>query len=340
MRGRTFKLLTAAALVLAGAASLAACGSSGTTTTSDAASTGASPQATKLVVGVTGAACEAPLIVAKEKGFFAKNGLDVNLQMLGFDQIKVGLATGKVAAVVGNLEWIKPIEEGLDVKFIQGLHMGCIEGVSPKGSSIKTVADLKGKRLGINGVGDYPDVLARTALLNAGLDPDKDVTIKAYPGTDLPLALKKGEIDAFIMWDPIPSQYIAENGGNIWLNQSETPPFDKQYCCMLVVPGSQVDADPDTTKALSSAVTEAVTWVGEHPDETAQIEIDGKWVAGTETELAEQIGSYGWEPSGSKGKESLLTLAQELQKLGILNDGTDPQQLVDTVYRADLSAAQ
>jgi NitT/TauT family transport system substrate-binding protein len=333
------RLLTLAALALVSAAALAACGNAATSSNAGA-SGGASPQATKLVVGITGAACEAPLIVAKEKGFFADNGLDVDLKMLGFDQIKVGLATNKVAAVVGNLEWIKPIEEGLNVNFVEGLHFGCIEGVSPKDSSIKTVADLKGKSIGINGVGDYPDVLLRTALLNVGLDPDKDVTIKAFPGPDLPLALKKGEIDAFIMWDPIPSQYIAENGGNIWLSQSKTPPFDKQYCCMLVVPGTQTASTPEVTKAISAAVTQAAEWVGQHPEETAQIELQGKYVPGTEKELSKELASYVWAPSGSKGQESLLTLAQSLQRLGILNKDTDPQRLVDTVYRADLSAVQ
>lgn len=335
MRVRIITLLAALALVSAGV--LAACGGSESAATDDP-SDGASPEPTKVTIAVTGAACEAPMYVAKDKGFFEKNGLDVDMQMLGFDQIKVGLATGKIAAVIGNLEWIKPIEEGLDLKFIQGLHMGCIEGVSPPDSGIETVADLKGKRLGHNGIGDYPDVLVRAALLEEGLDPDKDVEIKAYPGADLPLALKKGEIDAFIMWDPIASQYVAETGGNIWLDQSKTPPFNEWYCCMLVVPGSQAEETPDVTRAISAAVTEATQWIATHPEETAQVEVEGKWAAGTLEELTEQISGYGWDPAGASGKESLLTLATTLEQLGILNEGTDPQELTDRIYREDLSA--
>jgi NitT/TauT family transport system substrate-binding protein len=326
----------AVALTLVSSLALAGCGSKAGSTSStgsaDASST-ASTAPIKIVYGVTGGACEAPVFAAKEKGFFEQNGLDVDVQILGFDELKTGLATGKVDATVGNLEWIKPIEEGMDIRFVQGIHRGCIRGVGKKGLNIKSAADLKGKRLGVNGIADYPDVLAESAIAAAGLDPKKDVEIKAYPGPELPLALKKGEIDAFIMWDPIPTQYLAENSGaTVWFDNMVTEPFNQNYCCMLTVSGKFADENPAALAKLSKAITEASLWVGKHPQETAKIEVEKKYVSGDEAQIAERLASYGWDPSVEEGKKSTLILAQQLQKIGLLNEGTDPQALVDRIY--------
>lgn len=287
----------------------------------------------KLVFAVAGGACEAPIYAAKEKGIFAKHGLDVELKTFGFDELKTGLATGKVNAVVGNLEWVKPVEEGIDIKFVQGIHRGCIRGVAKKGLNIKSPADLKGHVVGTNGIADYPDVLAQSSIAAAGLDPQKDVKLKAYPGAELPLALKKGEIDAFIMWDPIPTQYLAENpGSTVWFDNMVTEPFNQGYCCMLSVSGGWAAENPEVVKALSDAVSEGTEYVGLHPQEVAKIEVEKKYVAGDEAQIAERLASYGWEPSVERGKESTKILIGDLAKLGLLNDETDPAKLIEQIY--------
>jgi NitT/TauT family transport system substrate-binding protein len=95
----------------------------------------------------------APTFVAFQKGFFKAEGLDVELVQMAFDQLKQGLTTGKVDAAQANFAWFKPIEQGMNIKLVAGIHTGCIKAVTPSDSGIKTIADLKGKTIGVDAIG-------------------------------------------------------------------------------------------------------------------------------------------------------------------------------------------
>ena len=75
-----------------------------------------------------GAVCLAPLPVAIDHGFFAKQNLDVELVNYSgsTDQLLEAIATGKTDAGLGMaLRWLKPLEQGFDVKIAAGTHGGC-----------------------------------------------------------------------------------------------------------------------------------------------------------------------------------------------------------------------
>src|SRR3977135_1354481 len=92
----------------------------------NAASGGAS---NKIRVGYIGLTCEAPIFSAVEKGFFKEEGLDVEM-------IKCEWANYKDVLALGGFDithhlvmyFLKPIEQGLDVKFTGGIHRGCLRG--------------------------------------------------------------------------------------------------------------------------------------------------------------------------------------------------------------------
>jgi len=58
----------------------------------------------------------------------------------------------------------------------------------------KDIADLKGKTIGVDAIGGGPMIALSIALRSAGLDPQKDVQWKAYPGPQLDQAIANGEI--------------------------------------------------------------------------------------------------------------------------------------------------
>ncbi|STQ45967.1 Putative aliphatic sulfonates-binding protein precursor [Ewingella americana] len=74
----------------------------------------------------------------------------------------------------------------------------------PENSPIKTVADLKGKRVALNKGSDVNYLLV-SALENAGLKY-KDVTPVYLPPSDARAAFQRGAVDAWVIWDP----YLAE----------------------------------------------------------------------------------------------------------------------------------
>src|SRR5205823_10600895 len=73
--------------------------------------------------------CTVAALVAKDRGVFAEHNLDVELFNFGgtTDQLLEAIATGKADAGLGlALRWLKPLEQGFDVRVTAGVHGGCI----------------------------------------------------------------------------------------------------------------------------------------------------------------------------------------------------------------------
>src|SRR5438093_13539566 len=89
----------------------------------------------KVRVGYIGLTCDAPIYVAYEKGFFREEGLEPEL-------VKCNWATNKDALALASYDrshhlvmyFLKPIEQGLDVRFLAGIHRGCL----PAQAGVKT----------------------------------------------------------------------------------------------------------------------------------------------------------------------------------------------------------
>src|SRR5205809_3158329 len=81
----------------------------------------------KIRVGYIGLTCEAPIFTAVEKGFFKEEGLDVSLVKGEWANYKDVLALGGFGITHHLVMYfLKPIEQGLDVKFTGGIHRGCL----------------------------------------------------------------------------------------------------------------------------------------------------------------------------------------------------------------------
>ena len=129
---------------------------------------------TKVKVAYLGLTCEAAMFVAKEKGFFEEEGLDVEFVKTDWDGLRDGLGLGRFDANYTLIMYLlKPIEQGLDVKITGGVHSGCLRVQAGAKSSIQSVADLKGKRIGIPTMGSPPFLFASRVLAAQGMDPDE-----------------------------------------------------------------------------------------------------------------------------------------------------------------------
>jgi NitT/TauT family transport system substrate-binding protein len=149
---------------------------------------------------------EVPTEIAKRKGFYQEEGLEVR---------KIAIRTGiQVAALIaGELDYstVSGIVssasiQGLPVKTVMGwldrpLHMLIAR------SGIKTLADLKGRRIAVSGFNSVPHLAVREALVQAGMNPDKDVTFVALGGSsERVTALAAGSADA----SPVDLAYIQK----------------------------------------------------------------------------------------------------------------------------------
>src|SRR5215204_3342684 len=133
----------------------------------------------KVRVGYIGLTCEAPIYAAFEKGFFKEEGIEPELVKCSWSTYKDTLALGGYDITHHLVMYfLKPIEQGLDVRFLAGIHRGCLRVQAGVKTSIHTIEDLKGKRIGVPGMGTPPFVFANRVFGVHGIDAGKDIAWK------------------------------------------------------------------------------------------------------------------------------------------------------------------
>ena len=211
----------------------------------------------KIKVAYLGLTCEAPIFVAYEKGFFKDEGLDVELVKTDWDGLRDGLGLGKFDANHTLVMFLlKPIEQGLDVKITGGIHTGCLRIQAGLKTSAHTVADLRGKRIGVpNNMGSPPCIFATRVVATHGLDPKKkaDVEWVVLPPDGMALAIQKGEVNAVATSEPMGSILDGMGLVRTVFDQEVDPAYKDEFCCATVVSGSCARRDPSGAAKVTRA---------------------------------------------------------------------------------------
>ncbi|MBR1739779.1 MAG: ABC transporter substrate-binding protein [Ruminococcus sp.] len=335
--------LTAAAALLSSCSVTQADSSSKSSGGSDTKATSTDYKYGKIdIPGRDGALCGAPIYIAYENGYFAEEGFDVNLISADFETRKIGLNNGTIPIVNGDFQFFPSIENGIDVKVVDGLHEGCIKFAVRPDSDIETVEDLKGKKIGVDEIGGTPHQVASLWLENAGIsaDPsDGEVTFLPYSDGNLEFeALASGEIDVAALWDPLGSIHEKAGDVKIIFDLGTDPYFSGYFCCFLYASTKVINEKPDEVAALLRAYRKAQEFIYENPEETVDIIINGNYASIEDKELAvELIKSYGY-PSASehddswdqKVKDNVVYFVNGLSQIGYLE--SDPAEFADKIY--------
>ena len=295
------------------------------------------------IPGKDGALCGAPIYIAYENGYFAEEGFDVNLISADFETRKIGLNNGSIPIVNGDFQFFPSIENGIDVKVVDGLHEGCIKLAVKPDSDIKTVQDLKGKKIGVDEIGGTPHQVASLWLENAGISADAskgEVTFLPYSDGNLEFeALAKGEIDVAALWDPLGSIHEKAGDVRILFDLGTDPYFKDRFCCFLYASTKVLNEKPDEIAALLRAYRKAQEWIYENPEKAVDIIVEKKYASIEDKELAVQlIKSYGY-PSADKHNDSwdgrvesdVKYFVDGLSKIGYLK--SDPADFAKKIYQ-------
>ncbi|MDP4145087.1 MAG: ABC transporter substrate-binding protein [Bacillota bacterium] len=287
----------------------------------------------KVTIGQNGGICQAPLIIAYEKGFYQEEGLSPELIKGDYNSFRDMLATGKLDVTDGLVAtWLKPIEGGLDINFVLGIHTGCVSILTAKNSQYNKLADLKGKTIGISGgIGGGSMNLAYRAMYRDKLDV-KDFQFKDYPNDQLITALEKGDVQAIVIGDQLGTTYTNDGRTKTIRSSALDSDFKDEYCCLLGIRGQLVREDPETAKAIVRAVIKGANWVKDHKKETAQIMSEKKYVNGSPEYLEQLLNNYNYKPSISGGQNSVRVSIDEFKKLGVLDKNLDTKKETDKVF--------
>jgi len=157
----------------------------------------------------------APLYVGIERGYFAAEGVDVQLIPVpagaGDSIIQLQAGNFDAAATGAGATYWNAAHQGGAFRIVAPLHTERPPISSPlvisadRAAEIKTVADLKGKKIAVNNKGSAIEYWVYSALKKAGLNMN-DVTIVNMPFPQMPQALQNRAIDAAVITDPLATQ--------------------------------------------------------------------------------------------------------------------------------------
>jgi len=245
------------------------------------------PETTTAKLGYIPIIESAPLIIAQEKGFFAKYGMSkVELSKQASWGSARDVEIGSQGGGIDGGQWQMPmphlITEGLITKgnkpipmyvlaqlvthgnaiAIANKHLG--KGISLKLDTAKPLfSQLKSANTPFTAAFTFPhvnqDLWIRYWLAASGIDPDTDVKLLTVPAAQTVANMKTGTMDAFSTGDPWPYRLINDKIGfmaaltaEIWKNHPE------EYFAMR---GDWVDQNPKATKALLKGIMEAQQWL-------------------------------------------------------------------------------
>ncbi len=284
---------------------------------------------TKVRVGFIGITCEAPIFSAVENGFFQDEGLDVELVRCEWSKYKDVLALGGFDITHHLVMYfLKPIEQGLDVKIGAGIHTGCLRVQTGVKSPIQTVKDLRGKRIGVPGMGTPPFIFANRVLGANGIDAMKEIEWRVFPAGELGLALEKGEIDAIADSEPIGTLLLAEGRVKNIADQAKDAPYKDEYCCAVIINGKWLKANEQTAAAATRALLKGAKWVSVNPRAAARLSVEKKYLASNPELNTTAIGNLNYMPSVSGGENAVNSAAAEMKTAGMLSPTTDVAALV------------
>ena len=229
----------------------------------------------KLRVGYVAEPAHGLYYVAKDKGYFKDEGLDVELYQFG------SAAEGIVALNahkldVGTFGTTAPlvyITKGAEFTFFGGMMIGgqalVVRPERLKEFKGKSVSVYKGKRIGIVKL-STGDVVFKNALTKAGIDWKKEITtVELGSPAAIIEAVNKGLVDAGLLWPPNFS--LAEKNYGLKVSHYIEQWYPKYTCCRIIAFTKQFNENKELYKKFLIALIRGYHFYKTQPDETTNI---------------------------------------------------------------------
>jgi len=198
-------------------------------------------------------------------------------------------------------------------------------------SPIKTLADLKGKRIAAT-IGTDPFLFTLRALHTAGLNRD-DVEIVNLQHPDGRTALAKGQVDAWAGLDPHMAAAQIDDGDRLLYRNVDFNTYG-----FLNAREAFLKAYPDTVARVLKVYEKARVWIAAHPDETAQILADESKISLPVAKLQLSRNDFSQPLPGPTQIAALQAAAPILTQEQLVKPGTDLNQVIGTLIDPQVAA--
>jgi len=218
----------------------------------------------------------APILLAQEKGFFAKHGLEVALKPIPLNsQNPAALEAGEVDIAMPTASvLLQAINGGLDIVAVSGYsetvkddsNFGIV--VRPE-ANIKQPSDFVGKKVGVPGLNAFLHVMFREWLTMKGVDWKKVEFVEAqFP--QMEGILKSGSVDAVVAIQPFMSRIIGTKTGDLLSNFIRDMPAGMSIT-VFASKKAWAEKNQDAIKAYRAGFDEGSAYAHAHPDEARAI---------------------------------------------------------------------
>ncbi len=219
----------------------------------------------KVTIGTTPLADVMPAYIAKEKGFFAKRGLDVSFIFIPLNPtIPAALLADSIQVGAPNAAvFIQAVDGGLDLQLIAGSTTTPSMGAGMAYVSRADVAydgprSLEGKKVIIPGLGSSVDVLFRKWLADKGIDEKKVNFVEVgSPQTDD--ALKSKAVDGAVVVEPFLTRVQQTGNGKIAVRFMDGL-ADEKLGISYIATRKWIDANKEAVAGFRAAIDEAIAW--------------------------------------------------------------------------------
>lgn len=264
---------------------------------------GAGPETTKAILGFIALTDAAPLIVAKEKGYFEKHGMpDVEVvKQSSWGTTRDNLVLGSAGSGIDGAHILTPIpylmSAGKVTQNGQPLPMAILARLNLDGQAISIGKEYAGLKVGLDASvlresfaqkkaagapakvavtfpGGNHDLWMRYWLAAGGIDPDSDVETIVVPPPQMVANMKVGTMDAFCVGEPWNAQLVDQGIGFTALTSGEL--WSKHPEKSFAMRADWVEKNPKATVALLMAVQEAAQWADDMANKDELAEILGK----------------------------------------------------------------
>jgi NitT/TauT family transport system substrate-binding protein len=164
------------------------------------------------------------------------------------------------------------VDRGLRIALLAGIHVGCFELFAKEG--IRSVADLKGRTVGIQALETSQHVFLSAMAALVGLNPATDIEWVTSASVKPIELFAEGKIDAFLGFPPEPQRLRAQDIGHVIVNSARDRPWSQYFCCMLAGNREFVRKNPIATKRVVRAMLRATDLCVSEPALVAQRMVD------------------------------------------------------------------
>ncbi len=304
------------------------------------AATGHAADLKKLKVGYLPTSGHLLYFVAKERGFFQQEGLDVELvRFTNSGEGLTAIKTGKLdAGSFGTSAPLVFIDKGSDFTIFGG-QMGEGHGLVAKPDKAERFKDLKNFKGATTGAIRLAtgDVVFRAALRDAGIDWKKDLTIKEFDSPAAVLeAVKKGSLDAGLLW--VPYLTMAEKQGLKVVKYSGEV-IKGHTCCRQVALTATLKERPADFEHFLTALLRAYQYY--LTDRNGTVDVVAKYIQIDKADLLKDIYDGHLQVSPDPHRKSVLQFWDFMKKIDYVTSNEAIDKRINTrLYASALAALQ